>query len=281
MTQSIQLPAGAFMHFNQSYGFENDSTTGYDGGVVEYSTNGGASWTDAKPLFEGNGYNGTIDSPGNPLNGRQAFVGESNGYISSRINLSSLVGQSVRFRFRIGTDSFGNDYGWFIDDVRIYTCAGIGQQHFKSYLPVIQNNTFEPPAPSGPTPGFWQSETADEFYVSADRANVNEFAIYVQAPGCGNFKIKQPTPVPIVNNQFAFTGAFYGSGTFTSATAVSGADGLNNFPIEACGASYTNAWTYTAAWKNSSQPTVVQRSGPITVEALESIKGHYIVTRVK
>jgi hypothetical protein len=36
---------------------------------------------------------------------------ESNGYISSRVNLSSLAGQNVRFRFRIGTDSSGDDYG--------------------------------------------------------------------------------------------------------------------------------------------------------------------------
>jgi hypothetical protein len=49
---------------------------------------------------------------------------ESNGYISSRVNLSSLAGQNVRFRFRIGTDSSGDDYGWFIDDVRVYTCGG-------------------------------------------------------------------------------------------------------------------------------------------------------------
>jgi cysteine-rich repeat protein len=39
------------------------------------------------------------------------------------LDLASLAGQSVRFRFRIGSDSCCDDYGWFIDDVRIYTCA--------------------------------------------------------------------------------------------------------------------------------------------------------------
>src|SRR5205085_1152502 len=55
----------------------------------------------------------------------------SQGYYSSRADLSSLAGQSVRFRFRIGTDSFNSNqsdpsrifYGWFIDDIRLYSCG--------------------------------------------------------------------------------------------------------------------------------------------------------------
>jgi bacillolysin len=131
MNQSVTLPANAFMHFDHAYGFEDDqngtSPSGmYDGGVIEYSTDGGSTWDDAGPLIINNGYNGTISnniSFGNPLRGRSAFVRESNGYISSRLNLSTLANESVRFRFRIGTDSTGDDYGWFIDDVRIYTCS--------------------------------------------------------------------------------------------------------------------------------------------------------------
>lgn len=30
------------------------------------------------------------------------------------------------FRWRIGTDTVGADYGWFIDDPRIYTCDAVG-----------------------------------------------------------------------------------------------------------------------------------------------------------
>jgi len=66
---------------------------------------------------------GTAKLAAMPLKGRQAFGGESNGYFSSRLDLSSLAGQNVRFRFRIGTDSAYGAYGWFIDDVRIYTCG--------------------------------------------------------------------------------------------------------------------------------------------------------------
>jgi Zn-dependent metalloprotease len=136
MTSNVVVPAGGYLHFNHSYGFEADFIDTYDGGVVEYSTNSGATWQDAGPLFAGgNGYNGTISSGnGNPLAGRNAFVDHSNGYGSSRANLSSLAGQSVRFRFRIGTDALIDDYGWFIDDVRIYRCSAPTEAVF---LPLI------------------------------------------------------------------------------------------------------------------------------------------------
>ncbi|GAB4207668.1 MAG: hypothetical protein OHK0022_36200 [Roseiflexaceae bacterium] len=126
MTNNVAVPANAFMHFRHSFEFESDFSGNYDGGLVEYSTNGGQTWQDAGPLFGtgGNGYNGTIaTSEGNPLAGRSAFVSISQGYLSSRVNLSTLAGQNVRFRFRIATDPLIDTYGWFIDDLRIYTCS--------------------------------------------------------------------------------------------------------------------------------------------------------------
>jgi len=126
MTFDVSLPSDStpYLHFNHAYAFEDSFTTMYDGGVLEYSTNGGSSWNDAGSLFTHNGYDGTISNfYGNPLGGRQAFGHESNGYLSSRLDLSALAGQNVRFRFRIGTDNLGDAYGWFIDDVRIYTCV--------------------------------------------------------------------------------------------------------------------------------------------------------------
>jgi bacillolysin len=139
MTTDVALPAGSepFLHFEQAHGFEDYWFTYYDGGVVEYSTNGGASWNDANLLFTHNGYNGTISNCcGNPLAGRSGFVAESYGYYSSRLDLSPLAGQNVRFRFRIGTDGYVDDYGWFIDDVRIYTCNPVSS----IYLPSVLRN---------------------------------------------------------------------------------------------------------------------------------------------
>ena len=123
MKEDILLPDVAFMHFHHAYGFEfdHDKSIYYDGGVVEYSTDGGQDWQDANSLFTHNGYNSRVSGQ-NPLGLRAAFAGDSQGYISTRLDLSPLAGQAVRFRFRLGTDEVGEDYGWFIDDVRLYTC---------------------------------------------------------------------------------------------------------------------------------------------------------------
>ncbi len=129
----VALPADSkvYLLFKHMYLFENWSTSNYDGGVVEYSVDGGLTWKDAKPLFSaGQNYNGTITkwplvSPVNPLGGRAAFVRNSlNDNLRTRYNLTSLAGKSVKIRFRIGYD-FYKDWGWFIDDVTIYTCVAV------------------------------------------------------------------------------------------------------------------------------------------------------------
>ena len=151
---SVTLPAGtAYLHFNHAYGFDNLGTSYLDGGVVEYSTDGGSTWADAGGLFTHGGYKGPLQSGfGNPLAGRQAFGGQSNGYGSSRLDLTSLSGLSVRFRFRIATDNNGfGDYGWFIDDVRIYTCAAAGGTSTPTLTPTPTPaaTATETPSPTG------------------------------------------------------------------------------------------------------------------------------------
>jgi len=127
MSLNVSLQAGTepFLYFKHAYQFEENAilSSCYDGGVIEYSTNGGTTWTDAGSLIINNNYTGTIfDGFFNPLTDRSAFCGTSHGYTSSRLNLTSLAGQNVRFRFGIGADLTGGDYGWYIDDIRIYTC---------------------------------------------------------------------------------------------------------------------------------------------------------------
>lgn len=106
MLEDVTVPAGARLQFEHSYGFENASGVDYDGGVLEYSTDGGDSWLDAGALIvAGAGYGGTLsDCCSNPLANRAAFVRDSFGYTASQLDLSSLEGQEVRFRFRIGSD---------------------------------------------------------------------------------------------------------------------------------------------------------------------------------
>jgi Zn-dependent metalloprotease len=128
MKNGVYLAPGTSpsLHFRHAFLFEYDSVY-YDGGVLEYSTNNGASWTDSASLFSaGKNYNGVLNAtPGtsNTLAGRSAFAGDSHGYVSSQYNLSSLAGQTVKFRWRFATDQYVGFLGWVLDDVKIYTCA--------------------------------------------------------------------------------------------------------------------------------------------------------------
>jgi hypothetical protein len=132
MTSGVTLTPGQvfYLTFNHAWDFEYSGSTYYDGGILEYSINSGSTWINAYTpvnLFSDNPPNRTLASGfGNPLGGTVAFSGMSYGYTTSKLNLGTLTGQTVRFRFRIGTDVSGGWYGWFIDDMNIYSCGTPG-----------------------------------------------------------------------------------------------------------------------------------------------------------
>lgn len=114
--------------FQNNYIMEN----GYDGGVLEISM-GGGDFQDilaAGGSFLTGGYNKTIATGYyNPLAGRRAWSGNSQGYITTTVALpASADGQDVALRFREGTDTSTGSPGWLIDDVAVYggylCCAG-------------------------------------------------------------------------------------------------------------------------------------------------------------
>lgn len=118
----VVLPANAFLRFDHAFDFEEGFLSYYDGGIVEYSSSGGA-WTQLTTATDGQGYTGVIYRLGdNALAGKNAFAGSSHGYVSTRFDLSALAGQSVQFGWRLGTDSTGSSWGWALDNWRIYTC---------------------------------------------------------------------------------------------------------------------------------------------------------------
>ena len=56
----------SMLHFRHL--FEQEQFNGnWDGGIVEYSVNGGATWLNASPLYAaGMAYNGILSASGNP-----------------------------------------------------------------------------------------------------------------------------------------------------------------------------------------------------------------------
>ena len=109
------LPAAAQLRFWHRYDTEAD----YDGGVLEYSADGG-SWTDAAALITAGAYPGTIRSGAeSALAGRDAWSGLSAGWGEVVVDLAVLAGRTVRFRWRFASDSSVSGEGWWIDDVTV------------------------------------------------------------------------------------------------------------------------------------------------------------------
>jgi PKD repeat protein len=111
----VPVASGSTLTFWHRYQFESS----YDGAVLEISADG-STWTDLGPYISAHGYNGTISTCcGNPLAGRQAWVGGQTTWTEVEVDLSAFVGENVRIRWRMGSDYTTGNEGWFIDDVLI------------------------------------------------------------------------------------------------------------------------------------------------------------------
>jgi hypothetical protein len=93
----------------------------FDGGVLEYTADAGASWHDLAELAAP-GYGGPLQDGGaNPLAGRPAWVGrnpEYPGFGQVAIAVGTqLAGKTVQLRFRFGANSHEGDAGWELDDL--------------------------------------------------------------------------------------------------------------------------------------------------------------------
>ncbi|MCL4119467.1 UNVERIFIED_CONTAM: hypothetical protein GTU68_067343 [Idotea baltica] len=133
LTLSWALLPDSELQFNHKY----DTEANWDGGQVEISEDDGLSWTDLGPNFTANGYNDYIRNN----NVDEAFAGNSGGYLTSVVDLSSFCG-NVLIRFNFYYDQFVAGNGWYVDDVQITSAAGvINTAHMSSNEGVEQINT--------------------------------------------------------------------------------------------------------------------------------------------
>ncbi|HLA77819.1 MAG TPA: hypothetical protein VJU18_09605 [Vicinamibacteria bacterium] len=131
LTSAVAVPASGGPRLEFWHRLASESS--WDGGVLEYSTDG-TNWFD---ILAGNGgtipanparlavgpYTGALNSSGNPLGGRAAWQGTIGGAADFRrveANLADFAGQSARFRWRFGSDSSVGAAGWWVDDVRLF-----------------------------------------------------------------------------------------------------------------------------------------------------------------
>jgi hypothetical protein len=107
------------IQFDHSFGFEFDGGGNYDGGVVEFSVNGGA-FADMGTAGGLPNYNGTLlvySGNVNPLAGRPGFVQNSGGTIHTSFTKAIAPGSTVQVRFRAASDSSVGVTGWTVDNI--------------------------------------------------------------------------------------------------------------------------------------------------------------------
>ncbi len=94
-----------------------ETEAGFDGGVVDISTDGGNTWQQVGDKMFKNGYPGFIAYGTFVVPNMQAFSGNSGEFIPTYVDLSEYIGQDIHVRFRFGTDEQVGGLGWFVDDV--------------------------------------------------------------------------------------------------------------------------------------------------------------------
>ena len=143
----VAVPASppAVLEFFHRYSTE----ARFDGGVLEYSLDGGTTWSGilaaqgtvpANPArFLSGGYNDVMAADG-ALGAVNAWHGSFNAaWIRTTVDLTDFAGRSVTWRLRFGADSSVAGTGWWVDDIRVYfgsSCSSIAD--------VLFTNGFEP-----------------------------------------------------------------------------------------------------------------------------------------
>ncbi|NBU72946.1 MAG: hypothetical protein EBS53_16150 [Bacteroidetes bacterium] len=154
---SFLIPAGTTnleVRFWHSYNFES----GYDGGRLELSANGGDSWfsmetNNVDERFSSYAYNGNISSTsGSSFAGKRAWTGSSSGYVQTIISLtnsSKYSGQFLRLRWILATDNGTTSAGWNIDDLVV-----LGSTPPLNQPPVITSQASSSAASQSPVDGY-------------------------------------------------------------------------------------------------------------------------------
>lgn len=96
------------------------------------SQNPDSSWKTETTLPWVNGANKTMYGTTTKV-----FGGDSHGYGSSAVDMSSLDGKTVRVQFTVRGDSYGSYLGWFVDDIELNRCAS----RVPGYAPITSVNT--------------------------------------------------------------------------------------------------------------------------------------------
>jgi hypothetical protein len=174
----ISIPAGATAPVKLAWDHLVSMELDYDGGNLKASINGGPFNLVPASAFTFNPYNDTLATTNNDntMAGQAAWTGGDGGAVSSKwgqsqIDLSRISvdpGDTVQFRWDLGSDGCNGWDGWYVDDVRVYSCAACAAPNTPSGLaiaaPSSTNVNLTWPAASGAEQyEVWTAENAIYF----------------------------------------------------------------------------------------------------------------------
>ena len=206
---------GATVSFRHKYNTE----LGFDGGVLEISVGGSqAPFDDITAVggaFLQNGYTGALGvSAPNPLGGRNAWSGESAGYITTTARLpASAAGQPIKLRWRFGADNNTAPVGggWNVDTIQV-----VGSFLCFAAEPVRSRADFDGDGRSDlsvyrPAEGNWYLNRSSQGFTGVG------FGLSDDIPTPGDFDGDRKTDIAVWRPS---TGIWYrlnsGDGTFSS-----------------------------------------------------------------
>ncbi|NCN86665.1 DNRLRE domain-containing protein [archaeon] len=158
---------------------------GYDGGVLEYSLDGGL-WQKFNNFISG-GYNDQYQEySGGPdlINGEDIWsstVGGATSFQQVVLNMSQITGENITFRFHFFSDSSVTREGWYIDSVNFTTTTPSME---KGIIPVGSGTPFYTNATSNPLTTNSLSSGQSQivtFYVNATGDIDREYFFFAYA----------------------------------------------------------------------------------------------------
>ncbi len=141
---AITLPTGqsplALLFWNDQTIEDQSATACYDGALLQISTDG-TTWTQVPDaLLQVGPYTGPLSTGfQNPAGGAPAWCGDPQAWTRYVVNLDSYAGQTVRFRFRMTSDSSVGrvPHGFYLDDVKVQACGAGSDVIFADGFEVI------------------------------------------------------------------------------------------------------------------------------------------------
>ena len=226
---SITVGAAGDLANSARLSFDHSIQTeiGFDGGTVQISKDAGANWiTVPASAYEFNEPTVLATAAAgntNPLEGEPGFTGTDGGktqsdWGTSIIDLSDPAlavanGSAIKVRFAVGRDGCGGVVGWFVDNIKVTTCA-TGVAATVSAVHVPEPSTFGTASAvnvtvsgTGGTPSG--KVTVKEGTTTLGSANLD---------GTGHASVALPASLPVGTHNL--TVSYGGDATFGSANGA-------------------------------------------------------------